>query len=65
MSDGIAMLFWAGLAGLVFLVAAGAVEWVLSRPSRAWVRRLRDLERARSDWRSRVVAGQTVWRDGK
>jgi len=26
------------------------------------VRRLRDLERARSDWRGRVVAGQKVWK---
>ena len=62
-ADGFALAFWLGVGLLVFLVAAGAIERVLSRPDRRWVRRLHELERARCDWRARVVASQNFWKD--
>ena len=46
-ADGFALLFWVGLLGVVILVAAGAVEWALSRPDRRWIRRLRRIEAGR------------------
>jgi len=48
MSDGLALLFWAGVAGLVILVAAGAVESFFSLPDRRWLKRLRSIERGRA-----------------
>jgi len=62
-ADGIALMFWVLVGMGVALVAAGGVEWLLSRPSRRWVRRLRQLERARTDWRSRVVASQAFFKE--
>lgn len=47
-ADGFALLFWAGLAGFVILVIAGGIEWLLSRPSRQWIRRLHQIERGRA-----------------
>jgi hypothetical protein len=57
------LLFWVFVGLFAFLVAAGGVEWILSRPDRSWVRRLHSLERARCDWQARVVASQNFWRD--
>lgn len=56
--DGLALMFWMAVIGIAALVAAGGVEWALSRPDRQWIRRLRALERARDDWRERVVSEQ-------
>ena len=62
-ADGLALMVWLGLFGLVFGFAALAVEHLFNRPSRRWVRRLHELERARCDWRARVVASQNFWKD--
>ena len=62
-ADGIALAFWIFLALFCVLVGAGAIEWMLSRPSRRWLRRLRDIERARIDWQARVIQDQSFWRD--
>lgn len=60
--DGMALMFWMLVAMFVFLVAAGGIEWLMSRPDRRWIRRLRELEAARCDWRARVVAGQCFYK---
>lgn len=57
------LMFWMSLLGIVFLVAAGAVERILARPSRRWVRRLNALERARADWQARCITNQSFWKD--
>lgn len=62
-ADGFALLFWFAVGGLVLLVAAGGLEVLLSRPSRRWIKRLHELERARIAWQARVVAEQHFWRD--
>lgn len=62
-ADGLALLFWVGLAGIAVLVAAGGLEWLLSRPDRRWLRRMRDLERARIDWAARCVRDQAFWKE--
>jgi hypothetical protein len=63
--DGLALMIWVLLAIGVLLAAAGSVEWLLSRPSRRWIRKLRELERARLDWSARVIAGQCFWKQEK
>jgi hypothetical protein len=55
-------MFWVFVGLAVFLVAAGGVEWILSRPDRRWVRRLRSIERARADWAARCIEEQSFWR---
>ena len=62
-ADGLALLIWSGLFGIVFLLAALAVEHVLNHPTRRWVRKLRALERARGDWAARCTASQNVWKE--
>ena len=64
-ADGIALVFWMAVLGLVILVAAGVVESALSRPSRGWIRRLRKLDRARVRWASMVVADQCFYKQEK
>lgn len=61
-ADGMALMFWVGVAGIAVLVAAGGVEWLLSRPDRRWIKRLHELERARVDWQARVVASQCFYK---
>ena len=63
-ADGIALAFWLLLGLGAVLIAAGAVERVLSRPDRRWLKRLRELEHARIDWRARVIRDQCFWREG-
>lgn len=46
-ADGIALAFWICVGLFVLLVAAGGIEWFLTRPSRTWLRRLRSLEAGR------------------
>jgi peptidoglycan/LPS O-acetylase OafA/YrhL len=60
-ADGMALAFWVCLGLFVLLVAAGGVEWFLTRPSRRWLRRLQELERARVDWQARVVREQCFY----
>lgn len=60
--NGMALAFWICVGVFAFLVAAGGVEWLLTRPSRRWVRRLRELERARVSWQARVVADQCFFK---
>jgi len=50
-ADGLAFLIWSGLFGLIVLLAALAVETVLGRTDRQWIRRLRRLERGRAQQR--------------
>ena len=58
---------WA--AGLiVVIVLAIFVPWLvaeLTPPSRRWLRRLHAIERARLDWRARVIRDQCYWREGQ
>jgi hypothetical protein len=60
--DGIALAFWLFVGLAVFLVAAGGLEWLHSRPDRRWIRRLQRLERARVDWAARCIEQQSFWR---
>ena len=60
--DGFALMFWVAVGGLVLLVAAGGVEWLLSRPDRRWLKRLHDQERARTAWQSRVMIDQCFFK---
>ena len=62
-ADGLALLIWTGLFGLVFLLAALAIEHLLNHPTRRWVRKLRALERARGDWAARCIENQNFWKD--
>jgi hypothetical protein len=62
-ADGLALLIWTGLFGIVFLLTALAVEHILNHPTRKWVRKLRALERARCDWAARCAADQNFWKD--
>lgn len=59
------LMFWMGLLGIAILVAAGGVEWLLSRPSRRWLKRLRGIERARLDWQARCIENQCFYRSEK
>jgi hypothetical protein len=61
-ADGMALMFWVLVAMGVFLAAAGGVEWLLSRPDRRWIRRLRQLEAARCDWQARVIRDQCFYK---
>ena len=60
--DGFALMFWVAVGGLVLLVAAGGVEWLLSRPDRRWLKQLRQLERARVSWDARCVRDQCFYK---
>jgi hypothetical protein len=62
-ADGMALMFWVFVGMAVALVAAGGVEWLLSRPGRRWLRQLHQLERARVSWQAKVIADQHFWRD--
>lgn len=46
--DGLALMLWVGVFGLVALFAAAAVEAVLGRTDRDWIRRLRRIEQGRA-----------------
>ena len=61
-ADGLALLFWVFVAIAVMLVAAGGVEWLLSRPDRRWLKQLRQLERARVSWDARCVRDQCFYK---
>jgi peptidoglycan/LPS O-acetylase OafA/YrhL len=63
-ADGFALLFWAGVAGLVIVVAAGGVEWLLSRPSRRWIRRLQRIQAGRARQEAEFIASNCFkdWR---
>lgn len=39
--DGVALMLWVLLGVLALLAAAGGIEWMLSRPSREWLRSIR------------------------
>lgn len=64
-ADGMALMFWAFLGLFVFLVAAGVIERLMSRPGRRWIRRLRELERARIAWQARCIENQCFYRSEK
>ena len=46
--NGFALLFWVLVGLFAMLVAAGGVEWLLSRPDRRWLKRLHMIERGRA-----------------
>jgi len=48
---GLAMLFWASVGGLGFVLVAAAIEWVLSAPMRRRAARRRMIQRySRLEW---------------
>ena len=59
--------YWLAIpvALLAAFVFAGWVEWVLSRPSRRWLKHLRDLERARVAWEASVIETQVFFKQEK
>lgn len=61
-ADGLALMFWVAVGGLVLVVAAGGIERLLGRPDRRWIRRLQELERARCDWQARVIRDQSFFK---
>jgi len=61
-ADGLALMFWVFVGMGVALIAAGGVEWILSRPDRRWLKRLHDQERARIAWQSRVILDQCFYK---
>lgn len=61
-ADGVALMFWVFVGVAVMLVAAGGVEWLLSRPDRRWLRKLHELERARLDWSARCIESQCFYK---
>lgn len=63
-ADGMALMFWVAVGGLVLLVLAGGLEWLFSRPDRRWIKQLRELEHARVAWQARVIRDQCFWREG-
>ena len=64
-ADGIALVFWMAVLGLVIVVLAGGIEAIFARPSRRWIRRLRDIERARARWAAMVVADQCFYKQDR
>ena len=64
-ADGIALVFWMSVVGLVIVVLAGGIEAMLSRPSRRWIRRLREIERARARWAAMVIEDQCFYKQEK
>lgn len=64
-ADGMALMFWVLLGLFAFLAAAGGIEWLMSRPDRRWIRRLREIEAARCDWRARCIENQCFYRSEK
>lgn len=50
--------------GSMVILGIAVIAWPRTA-NRKWVRRLRDLERARIDWQARVIQDQAFWRDGK
>lgn len=62
-ADGMALMFWVFVGMAIALVAAGGIEWTLSRPDRRWIRRLQQLERAKLDWQARMIRDQCFWRE--
>lgn len=59
--------YWLAILVVILgaFVFAGWVEWILSRPSRRWLKHLRDVERARVAWAARVIETQVFWKQEK